>query len=116
MITFLTIIFVLVCGILMLAILLQSGKGGGLSGTFGGTSEFVGGRSAATFLTKATTTLAATFMIMAIVLSTLATRARHIEEQTEVQQRMQELPAAAQQMTPLPTQGEQNESAPAETP
>ena len=113
MITFLTVVFVVVCGLLMLAILLQSGKGGGLSGTFGGTSEFVGGRSAATFLTKATTTLAATFMVMSIVLSTLATRARRIEEQTEVQQVMQETPAA-QQMTPAQT--EQDEPAPAEAP
>ena len=106
----LTVIFIVVCGILMLAILLQSGKGGGLSGTFGGTSEFVGGRSAATFLTKATTTLAATFMLLSILLSALSSRPTRVEEQTEVQRQIQQTPEA--QMAPA--DGTQEQGAPAE--
>jgi preprotein translocase subunit SecG len=104
MVGVLTVVFVIVCAVLMLAVLLQSGKGGGLSGTFGGTSEFVGGRSAANFLTRATTTLAATFMVLSIILSTMATRERRIEEQTEVQQRIGQTPAT--QMAPTESDSE----------
>ena len=45
---------------LIIAVLLQSSKGGGLAGTFGGSGVsggVFGGRGAAPFLTKATTVL-----------------------------------------------------------
>ncbi len=87
---FLYTIFILICVLLMVSVLLQSGKGGGLAGTFGGTSQYLGGRGAATFLTKATTTLAAIFMLMAILLSTVGTRVSAPADQSEVQRRMQQ--------------------------
>ena len=102
MVTLLTIIFVLVCMLLVLSILLQSGKGEGLSGTFGGTSQYLGGRTAATFLTKATTTLAAIFMLMSILLSMLGSRVYRVQQQTEAQRRLRETPAA--QVAPVPGQ------------
>ncbi|MFA6108402.1 MAG: preprotein translocase subunit SecG [Candidatus Latescibacterota bacterium] len=66
MLILLTIFHVLVCFLLITAVLLQSGKGGGLAAAIGGglsSSSVLGGRSAATFLSKATTILATTFMI-----------------------------------------------------
>ena len=50
-------IHVLVCLALVLVVLLQSSKGGGLAGAFGGgaDSTVFGGRGAATVLSKATT-------------------------------------------------------------
>jgi preprotein translocase subunit SecG len=50
-----TTLHILACVSLMVAILLQSGKGGGLAGTFGaGSSQTLfGGRGAATFLSRA---------------------------------------------------------------
>ena len=63
---------VLICGALVISVLLQSAKGEGLAGAFGGTSltgTVFGGRGAATFLSKATTVLAITFMSSCIVLS-----------------------------------------------
>jgi len=50
----------------MIVVLLQSSKGGGLAGAFGGTGgmgAIFGGRGAATFLAKATTVLAVLFML-----------------------------------------------------
>ena len=61
-----TILHVLICIFLVLAILLQSGKGGGLASSLGGgmsSSSVLGGRSATTFLTKATAVLAGVFFI-----------------------------------------------------
>ncbi len=68
-------IHVLVCGLLIVVVLLQSGKGGGLAGAFGGAGGLgavFGGQSAATFLTKATRYLAIGFMLTSLVLALMA--------------------------------------------
>ncbi len=54
------------------AVLLQAGKGGGLAGAIGGgmaSSSVLGGRTATTFLSKATTVLATVFMLSCLVQS-----------------------------------------------
>ncbi len=64
-------IHVLVCVILILVVLLQSGKGADLAGAFGGggTQTAFGSRGPASFLSKATTVAAVVFMITSIALS-----------------------------------------------
>ena len=67
-----TILHLLICIFLILAILLQSGKGGGLASSLGGgmsSSSVLGGRTATTFLTKATAVLAAAFMLICLLQS-----------------------------------------------
>ena len=61
---------------LVLAVLMRSGKGGGLAGTFGGsaTQAVFGGRGAASFLSKATTALAITFFVSSIILGVLSSK------------------------------------------
>ena len=56
---------------LMITILMQSSKCGGLAGAFGGagTSAVFGGRGAASFLQKLTVGLVAAFMVIAIMIS-----------------------------------------------
>jgi len=67
------VLHILVCFSLILVVLLQSGKGGGLSGAFGGMGgsgqALFGGRGAATFLSKATTVLGVTFMTTSLILA-----------------------------------------------
>src|SRR5206468_9939737 len=69
-------IHIVVCLGLMASILLQSGKGGGLAGAFGaGSSQTLfGGRGAATFLSRATTTLAVIFFVTSLTLGIQASR------------------------------------------
>ncbi len=64
-------IYVLVCFALTTVILLQSSKGGGLAGVFGGSNmgTVFGGRGAATFLSKMTTVLATLFLVMSLFLA-----------------------------------------------
>jgi preprotein translocase subunit SecG len=60
---------------LIIVVLLQSSKGEGLAGAFGGgglTGAVFGGRGAATFLSKATSILAVCFMITSIALTLLS--------------------------------------------
>ncbi len=65
-------LFVLVALLLIFVILIQSGKGGGLAGTFGGSGDTMGslfgGRGSAPFLTRITTILATLFMFIALIL------------------------------------------------
>lgn len=59
-------------------ILLQSGKGGGLAAVGGGaamTEGLLGGRQATTVLTRATWTAGTIFMVLALVLSIMSSRA-----------------------------------------
>lgn len=73
---FVTTLHILACASLMVAILLQSGKGGGLAGTFGaGSSQTLfGGRGAATFLSRAAGTLAVVFFLTSLTLSLTSSR------------------------------------------
>ena len=71
MIYLLITIHVIVCVFLMLVILLQAGKGGGVGAAFGSaTSQQVfGGRGAGTFLERLTTATAIIFMLTSATLS-----------------------------------------------
>jgi preprotein translocase subunit SecG len=66
---------ILICSALMVVVLLQSGKGGGLAGAFGGAGgvgAVFGGQTAADFLTKATRYLAVAFMVTSLALALVA--------------------------------------------
>lgn len=68
---FVMVVFVPVCILLVVIILLQDSKGEGLSSSAFGASEvqsILGGRGAATFLSKLTTWLAVGFMVMSLFL------------------------------------------------
>jgi preprotein translocase subunit SecG len=69
-------------------ILLQSGKGGGLAAVGGGaamTEGLLGGRQATTVLTRATWFAGAAFMVLALVLSIMSSRATAPESVIQVQ-------------------------------
>ena len=73
MLTLITIIHVFAAAVLILSILLQSGKGGGMGSAFGGASQtFFGGHGAGGFLAKLTTTVAVSFMLTSLWLSILS--------------------------------------------
>jgi preprotein translocase subunit SecG len=72
----LTIVHVIVCLLLVLIVLLQSGKGADLAGAFGGggSQTAFGARGTATFLSKLTTGAAIVFMLTAFSLSLFSSR------------------------------------------
>lgn len=71
--TFLNIIHVFVCLFLILVVLLQQGRGGGMGGAFGGaTAQVFGGRGAGNFMTRLTAICAAVFMITSVSLAYLS--------------------------------------------
>ena len=69
-------LYIVICGLLIVTILLQQGKGGDIANAFGGGSSqaVFGARSGATLLTRATSVLAALFVIVAMVLTVWGSR------------------------------------------
>jgi preprotein translocase subunit SecG len=92
--TFVNIIHIFVCLVLMFVVLLQQGKGGGMGSAFGGASAQVfGGSGAGNILTRATAICAGIFMVTSVTLAYMsssgdrALRAKVTEEQTKVKDR-----------------------------
>jgi preprotein translocase subunit SecG len=74
--TLVKIVHVMVCLFLMLTVLLQAGKGGGMGAAFGGGTSMgtvFGGSGAGNFLKKLTVAAAAIFMITSMTLAWMAT-------------------------------------------
>ena len=68
-------VHVITCLILIAVILLQAGRGGGLSETFGGdSSKTIFGAKASVFFTKATVVAASLFLVTCLTLGILTSR------------------------------------------
>ena len=76
MTTLLTVLHVIVCLFLMLTVLLQKGKGGGMGGAFGGgnAATVFGGSGASSFLKRLTAAAVTIFMLDSMTLAFLASR------------------------------------------
>ena len=88
----LTAIHVIICLGLILVILMQSAKGEGLAGAFGGSSlsgAVFGGRGAATFLSKATSVMAITFMISCLVLAFMSPARQAGSQESAIKEQLQ---------------------------
>lgn len=94
--------------VLAVVVLLQAGKGGGLAAMGGGAGAeaFIGGRQAATLLTKATWTTGGIFLFLAFVLSILSSSRAQQPESILRQEFRQTAPAPVQPVVPgtQPTQ------------
>lgn len=73
MYTFLSVIHCIICLFLVLVILLQQGKGGGLSAFSGGAQQIFGGQGAGNVLTRATGISAGLVLITSILLARMST-------------------------------------------
>jgi preprotein translocase subunit SecG len=72
MMTFITVIHISAIVLLVISVLLQSGKGAEISATFGGSSQTVFGSSGGqNFFQKLTYTLAGIFMVTSLILTIL---------------------------------------------
>ena len=72
--TLVQILHIFVCAVLVLVVLLQQGKGGGMGAALGGgtATQVFGGRGAGNLLTRATSICAAIFMLTSVSLAYLS--------------------------------------------
>lgn len=88
--------------LMTVVVLLQSGKGGGLASMGGGmgTDNLIGGRQAATILTKTTWVTGGLFLFLSLVLAIMSSA----RQKPSSILRDEFKPAAAQQAAPAPVQ------------
>jgi preprotein translocase subunit SecG len=117
--TFIDIVHVFVCMVLIGVVLLQQGKGGGMGAAFGGaTTQVFGGRGAGNILTRATAICAGIFMLTSVSLAYLsssgdrALKAKVTQEASRKKDKGQlkerpkdEAPANSAGSAPTPTEG-----------
>ena len=108
MFTLLIVVELVISILLILAVLMQSSKGGGLAGSFGGGNVGVvfGVRRTADFLTRATQILAGVFLLLALVINIfflprVTTSGESVLQQQGQQRTMTPQLSPAQQQAPV---------------
>ena len=95
--TFITILILITCVLLVIVVLIQNPKGGGLSSEFSSSNQYMGVRKTADFLEKATWTLA----IVLLSLSLMSNLAKPVEGEVQESKIQEQIDAMPQ---PLPSQ------------
>ena len=89
MYTLITVLIFIVCVLLILIVLVQNSKGGGLASKFQSAGQVMGVRKTADFLEKATWGLAGALLFLAIVGTAFIPRNQVGEEQSRVQKQIE---------------------------
>ena len=84
MYTLITVLIFIVCVLLILIVLVQNSKGGGLASNFQSSNQIMGVRKTTDFLEKATWVLAGTLLVLSIMGSAFIPREKITQEQSRV--------------------------------
>ena len=82
MYVFISILILIASILLILIVLIQNSKGGGLASGFSSSNQIMGVRKTTDFLEKATWTLAGTVVVLSIVITAFIPRAQHANQQS----------------------------------
>ena len=101
-----SILILITCALLLLVILVQNPKGGGLSATFGGGNQVMGVKKTADFLEKATWYLAISLLFFSLMsnLSISSTVDENGQNESIIQEQLDETPIPTQSLPALPIQ------------
>lgn len=89
MYTLITVLIFIVCVLLILIVLVQNSKGGGLASNFQSSGQVMGVRKTADFLEKATWVLAGSLLVLAILGSAFIPRSAIEGERSRVQEQIE---------------------------
>ncbi len=98
MFTFLVVIHVIACTVLVITVLLQQGKGAEVGAVFGSSEAIFGSSGPATLLSKVTTVSAVVFMLTSLSLTYLSIHSRG----ESVMRKVQQAPVAPAQLPVMP--------------
>lgn len=90
MYTVLSILILIVSILLMLIVLVQNSKGGGLASNFAGSNQIMGVRKTTDFLEKATWVLAVTLVVFSVIASMTIPRAETDQSKSVIEKQIQE--------------------------
>ena len=89
MYTLITVLIFIVCILLVLIVLVQNSKGGGLASNFQSSGQVMGVRKTADFLEKATWGLAGALLFLAVIGSAFIPREQAGTNQSRIQEQIQ---------------------------
>lgn len=95
-------IILFVCILLILIVLVQNPKGGGLSSNFSSSNQFMGVKRTADFVEKATWGFAAALLILCI-LATIVPRNVNVQRQSRIQDKLENTAIDPQKLPAYPT-------------
>ncbi|MGQ9846710.1 MAG: preprotein translocase subunit SecG [Bacteroidales bacterium] len=87
-----TVLIFIVSILIILVVLVQNSKGGGLAANFGVSSQIMGVRRTADFLEKATWTLALALLILSIVASMTIPRSTEDPNKSKIEDKIMSMP------------------------
>jgi len=101
-----TIVAIIICVMLVLIVLVQNSKGGGLAANFQGSTQIMGVRRTTDFLEKSTWTMAGFLMVLSILGSIIISRGEK-EQRSVIQDQIQNVidPNAIPTFPTTPDQG-----------
>ena len=88
MFTFITVLIFIVCFLIVLLVLVQNSKGGGLASSFSSSNQVMGVRKTTDFLEKGTWILATTLVILCIAATAFLPRAG-VQGKSAIEQQIQ---------------------------
>ena len=107
MYTLITVLIFIVCILLVLIVLVQNSKGGGLASNFQSSAQVMGVRKTADFLEKATWSLAGALLVLSIMGSAFIPRGQTGIDRSMIQEQIQNVPDPTQIPTfPTPTENQ----------
>ena len=112
MYTLITVLIFIVCILLVLIVLVQNSKGGGLASNFQSTGQVMGVRKTTDFLEKGTWVLAGLLLFLSVVGAGFIPRDTKVIDQSRVQEQIE----TAVDPTQVPTFPTTAPATPAETP
>ena len=90
MYTLLSILILIVAVFLILIVLVQNSKGGGLASNFSGSNQLMGVRKTTDFLEKATWTLAIALILLSVVASMSIPRQKNEDNKSVIEKQIDE--------------------------
>lgn len=92
MYTLITVFIFIISILLVLIVLVQNSKGGGLASNFQSSSQIMGVRKTADFLEKATWSLAGALLVLSIMGSAFIPRGELRQDRSVIQEQIQNVP------------------------
>jgi preprotein translocase subunit SecG len=101
---FISVLILIACILLILVVLVQNSKGGGLAANFGSTGQIMGVRKTADFLEKTTWTLAIALLVLSLVSILVIPRNTGTSgmQDTELREKIENTQPVPSEMVPPP--------------
>ena len=87
---FISVLIFITCFLLVLVVLVQNSKGGGLASNFSSSNQYMGARKTADFLEKSTWTLAVVLLALSLFSIFIIPRNKSIAPKSELEERAME--------------------------